>query len=147
MAIGITGGLACYDSSIRTFFAEVDGVIHGKFEGDIPTIGVLEGRIGFALSADERAMLQAEFDATIESGQPSHRIISKVSFMALFTMGEKRAIYGAESVSVDIRIWLEEFRAATEIDLDYPPTVGGLQALEAAGILAAGRANEIRGIA
>jgi hypothetical protein len=46
-------------------------------------------------------------------------------------------------VSVAVEVWLEKFKQATEINLDDPRTVSGVQALEEAGLIAPGRAAEI----
>lgn len=82
---------------------------------------------------------------------PILRRLSTLSFRDRFTMDEKRAIYTAAQSSVDVRIWLDDLNAATPesdgtaVDLDDPRTVSGVQALESAGLLAAGRAAQILG--
>lgn len=77
-------------------------------------------------------------------------------FRDRFTLDEKRAIYGAAAAVQDVRIWLDDLAAVTVVldpadpyrvlsgvDLTDPRTVAGVQGLEAAGLLAAGRAAEI----
>lgn len=71
------------------------------------------------------------------------RVLTKTQYMARFTDAELAGIYSAAKSVVLIEVWLERFRAATEIDLDYGPTAQGVAALEAAGLLAPGRAAEI----
>lgn len=70
-------------------------------------------------------------------------ILSKLEFMNRFTDLELAGIYTAAKSSVAVEIWLEKFKLASEINLDDPRTVAGIQALEDGGLLAAGRAAEI----
>lgn len=70
-------------------------------------------------------------------------ILSRLHFMNRFTDAEMAGIYTAAKSSVQVEIWLEKFRLASEINLDDPRTVAGVQALEAAGMIGAGRAEEI----
>lgn len=71
------------------------------------------------------------------------RALTKLQYMNRFTDKELADIYGAAKVIVQVEIWLEKFKLAAEINLDDPVTIGGLQAMEAAGLLAAGRAAEV----
>lgn len=71
------------------------------------------------------------------------RILTKLQFRNRFSHAEKLAIYGAAQVSLDIQIFLDDINAAENINLDDPATVGGVQSLEAGGLIAAGRAVEI----
>lgn len=75
--------------------------------------------------------------------EPTPRVLTKLAYMNRFQDAELAAIYSAAKVVVQIEVWLEKFRASEYIDLSDPVTIGGLQALEAAGLLAEGRANEI----
>lgn len=70
-------------------------------------------------------------------------ILSKLEFMNRLTDAEMAGIYTAAKSSVAVEIWLEKFKLATEINLDDPAVMAGLQAMEAAGLIAAGRAAEI----
>lgn len=80
---------------------------------------------------------------------PATRRLTKLEYMNRFTDAELAGIYGAAKVSPAVEVWLKKFEMATPdndgkaIDLDDPRTVGGLQALETATLLAAGRAAEI----
>jgi hypothetical protein len=77
------------------------------------------------------------------------RRLSKLDYMNRFHDDELAAIYGAAKVVVQIEIWLAKFNATsvepdgTSIDLDDLRTAGGIHALEAAGLIGAGRAAEI----
>lgn len=63
--------------------------------------------------------------------------------MRRFTDAELAVIYAAAKDSVGIEIWLEKFRLASEVDFGDQDTIGGLQAMEAAGLIGPGRAAEI----
>ena len=77
------------------------------------------------------------------AAEPVSRVLTKTQYMNRFTDAELGAIYSTAKVVVNVQVWLERFNAATEIDLDSPNVIGGLQAMEAAGLIGAGRANEI----
>lgn len=70
-------------------------------------------------------------------------IYSTLEFRNLFTHAEKQAIYGAMSQSIDIRIWLDDLAAAVAVDTAMQQTIATVQSLEAAGLIAAGRAAQI----
>lgn len=72
--------------------------------------------------------------------------MSPLDYMELFTDDELIGIYGAAKVSPEVEIWLRKFERSTEVSLSDPRTIAGVQALEAAGLIATGRANEILGI-
>lgn len=74
---------------------------------------------------------------------PSKRTLTKLEYMNRFTDVELAAIYTAAKAVVQVEIWLEKFKLAQEISLDDVSTVGGLQAMEAAGLIGTGRAAEI----
>lgn len=74
---------------------------------------------------------------------PKSRILTRLAFMRRFTDAELATIYTAESQSVQLKVWLDKFRLAEEINLDDPEIVGGVNALEQAGILSVGRAAEV----
>jgi hypothetical protein len=74
---------------------------------------------------------------------PVIRTISVFAFRSRFLLEEKRAIYVAAAGNIDIRIWLDDLQAATEVDLDHPQTVEGVNALEQLGLIGAGRAAKI----
>jgi len=80
---------------------------------------------------------------------PPVRRLSKLQYMQRFTDAELAAIYSAAKVSAAVEVWLAKFNAAsvetdgTSVDLDDPRTIAGLQALEASGLIGAGRAAEV----
>lgn len=75
------------------------------------------------------------------------RRITRLAFLNRFTDPEAIAIdlasIGATVEAATLRRYMQKVNAATFIDLDRPDTRGGVQALEAAGVLAAGRALQI----
>jgi hypothetical protein len=79
----------------------------------------------------------------VESVVPQPTIITKLMFMNRFTTDELTAIYTAAKTTILVEIWLEKFKLASEIDLNNPDTINGIQSLEAASLILAGRASEI----
>lgn len=69
--------------------------------------------------------------------------LTKLEYMNRFTDTELAGIYTAAKSAIQVEVWLEKFKLATDISLTDQRTVEGLQALEAAGLLAVGRASEI----
>lgn len=72
------------------------------------------------------------------------RILSHLAFANRFTQTELRAIYTAAKTNVDVEIWLDKFKIANDVELDDQSNIDGLNALEAAGLIAAGRSAAIR---
>lgn len=77
--------------------------------------------------------------------EPRH--ITRLAFLNRFTDAEAIAIdlasIGATVQAAGMRRYMSKVNAATFIDLASPDTRAGVQALEAGGLLAAGRAAEI----
>lgn len=71
------------------------------------------------------------------------RKLSKLEYMSRFSDAELAGIYTAAKTVVAVEVWLDKFRLAGEVDLDDARTGAGLGALEGAGLLAIGRAEEI----
>lgn len=85
-------------------------------------------------------------DTTSAAGAlPPSDIITKLEYLNRFSDVELEALYTAAKADVKLEIWLERFRLAEFIDLRDQRTVAGVQALEAAGIIGAGRAAQILG--
>ena len=75
--------------------------------------------------------------------EPTSRVITKLDYMNRFHDEELAALYSAAKTVVQIEVWLEKFKVSDEIDLSDPRTGAGLHALESAGLIGPGRANEI----
>ena len=81
--------------------------------------------------------------AFIESHAGS--ILSRLAFMRRFSDKELEDLYSLETTQIKIKVWLEKYKAATDIDLTDPDIVSGVHGLEAMGIIGAGRAAEVLG--
>lgn len=78
---------------------------------------------------------------------PAPRLLTHEQFIRRFTEAEWQAMTDAARGNTAMDAWMRRFALATAINLDDPATAAGVQALEIAGILAAGRAAEILGAA
>lgn len=78
---------------------------------------------------------------------PASTKVSRLAFLSRFSDGEAididLASMGATREAAAVRRYLAKVNAAQHIDLNDPDTRGGVQALEAAGLIAAGRAAQI----
>jgi len=126
------------------FYAELDGIV---------VIGIKE------LAAEIEAPGHVEIDHLNESligmmyeggefvpaPQEPEQItqISRLDFMDRFTDTELAGVFAAAKASPAVEVWVEKVKAASSIDLTDPRTVSGVQALETAGLIAEGRADEI----
>ena len=77
--------------------------------------------------------------------RPHTRNLTKRQYLGLFTGEERVAIRGAAKVSLLIEDYLALLNVSDFICLDDPDTLAGVNALEAAGLIATGRAAEILG--
>jgi len=69
--------------------------------------------------------------------------LTKLAFLNRFTASERIAIRAAAEQSPAIHDYMAMLDAAQDVDLLDARTIGGVQALEAAGLLGEGRAGEI----
>lgn len=69
--------------------------------------------------------------------------LTKLEFLNRFTAEERIGIRAAAQASPAIADYLAMLDAAQDVSLIDPRTIGGAQALEAAGLIGAGRAAEI----
>jgi len=74
---------------------------------------------------------------------PETNIITKRAFLKRITPEEFAMIKGAASQNATADYYWQMFMLSEEIDLLFEDTIGGLQMMESAGLLAAGRAAEI----
>jgi hypothetical protein len=70
-------------------------------------------------------------------------MLTKREFLERFTADERVAIRTAAQGSMAVQDYLELVNVSDEIDLTYATTIGGVQALEGAGLIGEGRAAEI----
>lgn len=73
------------------------------------------------------------------------RLLTHEQFIRRFTSAEWEAMTAAARANAAMDAWMRRFTLASFVNLDDPATAAGVQALELAGILAAGRADEILG--
>lgn len=93
---------------------------------------------------DASMFAQLTADRLQQQDQGTRRSISKLSFFGRFSDAELSLIYTLAKQEVEVEIWLERFKITDgDIYLDDPRTILGVQKLEAAGILAEGRAAEV----
>lgn len=83
----------------------------------------------------------------VQEPAPVLRRITRLAFLSRFADAEAVAIdlasIGATPQAAGMRRYVSKVNAATYIDLNRADTRAGVQALEAAGVLAAGRALQI----
>lgn len=98
-----------------------------------------------ALMRDTRPdPLDEQWDSAARKFTPvPRRIVTHLNFLSRFSSAEYAAIQAARAVSADLDFEWQKFFVAEYIDLDYPPTVAGVTALENAGLIGAGRAAEM----
>ena len=75
--------------------------------------------------------------------RPIDKKMSKLEFLNLFTDAELAGILATAKLDAGVEVFVKKLDAAEFVDLDYPGTIAGLNALEAGGLLSAGRAGEI----
>lgn len=78
---------------------------------------------------------------------PTPRRCTHKDFAERFSEQEMLAIMDAAKTSPALAAWWEKFKLAKDINLDDPMTQSGVRALEIAGVLKAGRADEILEVA
>jgi hypothetical protein len=71
------------------------------------------------------------------------RNITKREFIKRFTVGEYATIKASATQNTTLDFYWQMFMLAENINLDDPDTIAGVNMLEQAGLLAAGRAAEI----
>lgn len=73
--------------------------------------------------------------------------ITRLAFRRRLTVAERAAIEiasrGNNPSNAELKVYMDDVMASTFVDLSRPETIAGVQALEAAGVLAPGRANQI----
>jgi len=96
--------------------------------------------------------VEGEFLPPPDTSPTFGRIITKYAYRNRFTAAEKRAIKKAalglnllltEDQWLSVAVAQDDIMATAYVHLDRPETVAGTQALEALGLIAAGRATEI----
>jgi hypothetical protein len=71
------------------------------------------------------------------------RILSKVEYLKRLTQAERINIRAAAAGNAVVDDYVQLLNVTGVVNLDDPDTIGGLNALESAGLLSVGRAAEI----
>ena len=74
---------------------------------------------------------------------PVNKKISTLAFMELFTDAELVGILDAAKVSTQVQLFVMKMEQAEFIDLAYQPTIDGINALAAAGLITEARASGV----
>lgn len=78
---------------------------------------------------------------------PSFPTMTVLAFRQRLTIPERVAIeqasIGTSEAASTVRVWLGDLAATREVTLTHPATIAGVQHMEAAGLIAVGRAAEI----
>ncbi|WP_052711995.1 hypothetical protein [Paracidovorax citrulli] len=104
-----------------------------------------DGLIGKVFDRENGQFVSPPSGGTDTPAQP--RKVSRLAFLSRFSDAEAididLASIGATREAAAVRRYLSKVNAAQHIDLQDADTRGGVQALEAAGLIAAGRAADI----
>lgn len=74
---------------------------------------------------------------------PVDKRMSTLEFMELFTEAELIGILDAAKVSTQVQLFVMKMEQAEFMDLNYQPTINGVNGLASAGLLTTERAAEI----
>ena len=94
-------------------------------------------------AADTLEAVRAVAFAVTEADHTTSNRITRLQFLSRFTDAEMQAVIAASDQSPALRAALLKWQTADGIVLTDPATVAGVEALEIAGLLAAGRSAEV----
>ena len=97
---------------------------------------------GTASLVDGRLVITPHHAETAEPVDEG-KVVTKRAFLARITPEEYATIKGAASQNATVDYFWQLFMVSEEIDLAFPDTIAGINMMEQAGLLAAGRAAEI----
>lgn len=105
---------------------------------------VIEAEAGFmAAQYPEGNYRQAEAQHESAPAAAAHRLVTVGAFKSRLSADERKAIRALARLDADVEDYMDILDSSRYVDLDDPRTRGGLQLMEAAGVLAPGRALEI----
>lgn len=110
------------------------------------TAGPLESPFCIEIAAYDLSYLSQRHNATtgqFEVVQQPRAPISKIDYLRRFDQDERIAIRQAAETNHIVNDYVELLNATTTLHLDDPDVIAGVNSLEAAELLAAGRAAEI----
>jgi hypothetical protein len=122
----------------NTIVEVLDGSPHGKYTEEVANLFVEipdkdEDIVGLVYPEVVPPVIEPEIK------QP----ISVLDFRNRFTQAEKIAIYTAAKQVVAIQVWIDDLASAKDVNVTHDQTIAGINALESAGLIGAGRAAEI----
>lgn len=141
----VNGNQFWWDTQIGTYMAQVGDIVYGTHSGHYSTASALALGIGVTLSTDDLIALDAEKIA--EPAPDAAVILTKTEFLNRFTLAEREAIIVGSKTAIALEVYLFDLQNADSVYINSQQTIVSLQYLEAAGLLAMGRANQILGIA
>ena len=74
---------------------------------------------------------------------PAEKKMATLSFMELFTDAELVGILNAAKVSTEVQLFVMKMEQASFMDLNYQPTIDGVNALASVGLITEARAIEV----
>lgn len=75
--------------------------------------------------------------------RPVKSVLTPLEFLNRFTTEEIKTILALSKTDADVEVWWLKYNKARDLDLNNQQTVEGVNMLEAAGLIAPGRAEEI----
>lgn len=102
--------------------------------------------VGYSSGEDPIGMaedLLLEMPRFVNWTRVSAKRFTHLAFYRLFTIAERIAIRDTAKLDPRLEDYIDLLRMAKYVDLTDPDTVAGVNTLEAAGLLAAGRATQI----
>jgi hypothetical protein len=84
-----------------------------------------------------------EYAPDVPAPQPRKIVLDRLDYLRLFTAAERIAVRTAALQSPVLADYLHMLELATVVHLDHPDTIAAVNMLEQAGLLAAGRADEV----
>jgi hypothetical protein len=115
-----------------------------------PATALTKGLAAYNVSHPEAPLTSAQFVQKLVDGQIGALVtsyvvttVSKLEFMQRFTSEERIAVRTAADSNAAVKDYLEMLNASEVVDLTHALTVAGVQSLEAATLIGAGRAVQI----
>lgn len=113
-----TGGVSCSSADGLTVTTQTPAQASGVFNGMAPSTWV-------------------------PPAPPAPATIDPLSFINRLTPEEQAAITSAGQSNVQVQLWLMKLASAQQVNVTDPLTIGGVNAMVAAGLLTAPRAAQI----
>jgi len=133
-----------FDVKTRRFAGSIVGKSVGVPNGLVEVASPMPASPGTAfLNSDNVTVIDKPLTAAELAAKPKpgpKLPVTKLAFMSRFTDAELASIFAAAKADARVEVWVEKLKACAEVGLEDASTISGVNALEAAGLLAAGRA-------